>query len=52
VTVQGPVAVMTETPGRIDHLGRHLSADTDAVFGELLGLGPDRLAALRASRVI
>ncbi|HEY5096419.1 MAG TPA: CoA transferase [Acidimicrobiales bacterium] len=52
VTVQGPVAVMTETPGRIDHLGRHLSADTDAVFGELLGLGPDRLAALRASGVI
>ena len=52
MTVQAPVAVLTETPGRIDHLGRHLSADSDAVFGELLGLDPDRLAALRASGVI
>jgi crotonobetainyl-CoA:carnitine CoA-transferase CaiB-like acyl-CoA transferase len=52
MTVQGPMAVLTETPGRIDHLGRHLSADSDAVFGELLGLDPDRLAALRASGVI
>jgi len=52
VTVQAPVAVLTETPGRIDHLGRHLSADSEAVFGELLGVDPDRLAALRASGVI
>ncbi len=52
VTVQAPVAVLTETPGRIAHLGRQLSADSDAVFGELLGIDPDRLAALRASGVI
>jgi crotonobetainyl-CoA:carnitine CoA-transferase CaiB-like acyl-CoA transferase len=52
VTVQAPVAVLTETPGRIDHLGRHLSADSDAVFGDLLGVNPDRLAALRVSGVI
>jgi len=52
MTVQAPVAVLTETPGRIDHLGRHLGADSDAVFGELLGVDPDRLAALRASGVI
>jgi crotonobetainyl-CoA:carnitine CoA-transferase CaiB-like acyl-CoA transferase len=52
VTVQAPVAVLTETPGRIDHLGRQLSADSDAVFGDLLGIDPDRLAALRASGVI
>ena len=52
MTVQAPVAVLTETPGRIDHLGRRLGADSDAVFGELLGLDPDRLAALRASGVI
>ncbi len=50
--VQAPVAVLTETPGRITHLGRHLSADSDAVFGGLLGVEPDRLAALRASGVI
>ena len=52
MTVQAPVAVMTETPGRIAHLGRSLSADSDAVFGDLLGIEPDRLAALRASGVI
>ena len=43
MTVQAPVAVLTETPGRIDHLGRHLGADSDAVFGDLLGIDPDRL---------
>jgi crotonobetainyl-CoA:carnitine CoA-transferase CaiB-like acyl-CoA transferase len=52
MTVQAPVAILTETPGRIDHLGRSLSADSDAVFGDLLGIDPDRLAALRASGVI
>jgi crotonobetainyl-CoA:carnitine CoA-transferase CaiB-like acyl-CoA transferase len=52
MTVQAPVAILTETPGRIDHLGRHLSADSEAVFGELLGVDPDRLAALRAAGVI
>ena len=52
MTVQAPVAVLTETPGRIDHLGRSLGADSDDVFGDLLGIDPDRLAALRASGVI
>jgi crotonobetainyl-CoA:carnitine CoA-transferase CaiB-like acyl-CoA transferase len=52
MTVHAPVAVLTETPGRITHLGRHLGADNDAVFGDLLGLEPDRLAALRAAGVI
>ena len=52
MTVQAPVAVLTETPGRIDHLGRDLGADNDAVYGELLGIDPDRLAALRAAGVI
>ena len=52
MTVQAPVAVLTETPGRIDHLGRPLGADNAAVFGDLLGVDPDRLAALGASGVI
>ena len=51
MTVQAPVAVLSETPGRIEHLGRSLGADNEAVFGELLGLDPDRLAALRAAAV-
>jgi crotonobetainyl-CoA:carnitine CoA-transferase CaiB-like acyl-CoA transferase len=52
VTVQAPVVVLSETPGRIDHLGRDLGADNEAVFGDLLGLDPDRLAALVAAGVI
>jgi crotonobetainyl-CoA:carnitine CoA-transferase CaiB-like acyl-CoA transferase len=52
MTVQAPVAVLTGTPGRITHLGRRLGADSDAVFGDLLGIEPVRLAALRAAGVI
>jgi hypothetical protein len=43
---------MTETPGRVEHLGRALGVDNDAVFGELLGVEPDRLAALVEAGVI
>jgi crotonobetainyl-CoA:carnitine CoA-transferase CaiB-like acyl-CoA transferase len=52
MTVQAPVAVMSETPGRIDHLGRPLGADNDSVFADLLGLDAERLAALRAAGTI
>ena len=52
VTVQAPVALFSETPGRIDHLGRGLGADNDAVYGELLGLDAERLAALRAAKIV
>jgi crotonobetainyl-CoA:carnitine CoA-transferase CaiB-like acyl-CoA transferase len=51
MTVQGPVAQLSETPGRIEHLGRALGADNDAVFGGLLGLTAERLAELRANGV-
>ncbi|MGP0031641.1 MAG: CaiB/BaiF CoA transferase family protein [Acidimicrobiales bacterium] len=52
MTVHAPVAVMTDTPARITHLGRPLGADNDAVFGDLLGVDPDRRAALRAAGVL
>jgi crotonobetainyl-CoA:carnitine CoA-transferase CaiB-like acyl-CoA transferase len=52
VTVQAPVAVLTETPGRIDHLGAALGAHNQLVFGELLGIDSDRLAELEAAGVI
>jgi crotonobetainyl-CoA:carnitine CoA-transferase CaiB-like acyl-CoA transferase len=52
MTVQAPVAVLSETPGRITHLGRGLGADNDAVYGELLDIDADRLAALGAAGVI
>jgi crotonobetainyl-CoA:carnitine CoA-transferase CaiB-like acyl-CoA transferase len=52
MTVQAPVARLSETPGEIAHLGRALGADNDAVYGGLLGLDADRLAALRAAGTI
>ncbi len=52
MTVQAPIAWMSDTPGRVEHLGRGLGADNEAVYTELLGLEPDRLAALQAAGVI
>ena len=52
MTVQAPVARLSETPGRIDHLGRALGADNDAVYHDLLGLDDDRLAELRSAGTI
>ncbi len=52
VTVQAPVVRLSETPGRIEHLGRPLGADNEAVFGELLGVDPERLVALRQAGTI
>jgi crotonobetainyl-CoA:carnitine CoA-transferase CaiB-like acyl-CoA transferase len=52
MTVQAPVAVLSETPGQVDHLGRGIGADNDAVFGGLLGLDTARLQVLRAAGTI
>ncbi|HEY6530866.1 MAG TPA: CoA transferase [Acidimicrobiales bacterium] len=52
VRVQGPVVQMSDTPGAVEHLGRDLGADNDAVYGGLLGLDAVRLAALRDAAVI
>lgn len=52
VTVQGPLAMLSDTPGRVDHLGRGLGADNDAVFGSLLGISEVRLAELRTAGII
>ena len=52
MTVQSPVAVLSETPGAVDHLGRQLGADNDDVYGGLLGLDPARIAALRVEGTI
>jgi crotonobetainyl-CoA:carnitine CoA-transferase CaiB-like acyl-CoA transferase len=52
VTVQAPVARLSETPGRIRHLGRALGADNEAVYRDLLGLDEDRLTALLAAGAI
>ena len=52
VKVQAPVAVLSETPGRVEFLGRSLGADNEAVFGDLLGVDAARLATLRAAGTI
>jgi crotonobetainyl-CoA:carnitine CoA-transferase CaiB-like acyl-CoA transferase len=52
VRVQAPLARLSATPGRIDHLGRALGADNDTVYRDLLGLDAERLDALRAAGVI
>jgi crotonobetainyl-CoA:carnitine CoA-transferase CaiB-like acyl-CoA transferase len=52
MTVQAPVARLSETPAHIAHLGRALGADTDAVYHDLLGLDAVRLSALRAAGII
>lgn len=52
MTVQGPVPVMTATPGRVDHLGPPLGQHTDEVLGGLLGIDDAELSSLRADGVI
>lgn len=52
VVVPAAVPSLSETPARLRHLGRALGADTEAVFGELLQLAPDAVAALRAQGVV
>ena len=52
MTVQAPVALLSETPGRIDHLGQLWAPTTTPSSASLLGIDPDRLAALRAAGVI
>ena len=52
MTVQAPVVRFSETPGVVEHLGRSLGADNDAVYGDVLGVDTERLAALRAAGTI
>ncbi len=52
MTVQAPVVRLSNTPGRIEHLGRALGADNNGVLGGLLGVDEHRLAALRAAGTI
>jgi crotonobetainyl-CoA:carnitine CoA-transferase CaiB-like acyl-CoA transferase len=52
VRVQAPVVAMSETPGRVEHLGRALGADNEAVYSDLLGIDNDKLAAIRSAGII
>jgi succinyl-CoA:(S)-malate CoA-transferase subunit A len=52
VVVPGVVPRMSATPGRIDSLGPALGDATVAVLTDLLRLGADDIAKLRAKRII
>ncbi len=50
--VQAPVALLSETPGSIHHLGQALGAENAAVYGGLLGIEPERISALQSAGII
>jgi crotonobetainyl-CoA:carnitine CoA-transferase CaiB-like acyl-CoA transferase len=48
----GVVPRLTETPGAIAYSGGNLGADNQAIYGDLLGLGPRELERLQAEGII
>ncbi|MYW91691.1 CoA transferase [Amycolatopsis rubida] len=50
--VQGPVPRFSATPGRVEHLGPALGEHNKEIYGELLGIPSDQLAALADQGVI
>jgi succinyl-CoA:(S)-malate CoA-transferase subunit B len=52
VIVPSVIPRLSETPGRIQHLGPRLGAHTEEVFRELLGLEDREIEELRSQRVI
>jgi crotonobetainyl-CoA:carnitine CoA-transferase CaiB-like acyl-CoA transferase len=43
---------LTDTPGRVRHVGPALGEHTETILSDWLGLAPDTLDALRADHVI
>jgi len=52
ITIPGVIPRLSETPGRIEHLGPPLGNMTDQALGELLGLTAAELAELHKSHVV
>jgi crotonobetainyl-CoA:carnitine CoA-transferase CaiB-like acyl-CoA transferase len=52
VKMQNVMFRMSETPGRIRWAGRRIGQDNASVYGELLGIGPERLRELETKGVI
>ena len=52
LAVQGVVPKLSETPGRIKHLGAELGAHNREIYVDRLGLSEKELAALRDEGVI
>ena len=52
IAMQNVFPKLSETPGRVRHVGPELGADTEAVLGEWLALDPDAVRSLRDDGVI
>jgi crotonobetainyl-CoA:carnitine CoA-transferase CaiB-like acyl-CoA transferase len=52
VVVPNVIPKLSETPGRVTHLGPAFKDGTDRIFGELLGLPPERIQALLDKEII
>ena len=52
LTVPNVVPRLSGTPGKVNHLGRKLGADNEAVFQELLGIGKEELKQLQKEGVV
>ena len=52
VRLDGPAFLLSETPAAVRGPGPLLGEHSDSVLAEVLGLGPDELAALHADGVV
>ena len=52
LAVQGTIPRLSDTPGRIRHLGATLAAHNQAIYGDELGLASEEMAALAEAGVI
>jgi crotonobetainyl-CoA:carnitine CoA-transferase CaiB-like acyl-CoA transferase len=52
LTMQNVMFRMAETPGSLRFAGRRLGQDNAAVYGERLGIAPNRLAELHAEGIV
>ena len=52
IVIPGVIPKLSKTPGRVKHVGPPLGDGIDAVFGGLLGLSEDEIAALKDKGVI
>ncbi|MFP1601521.1 CaiB/BaiF CoA transferase family protein [Microbacterium sp. 2216-1] len=50
--VQVPVPRLSVTPGRVEHLGRELGADSSEIYASWLGLDEARIGELRAAGAV
>ena len=52
IVIPGVIPKLSKTPGRVKHVGPPLGDGIDAVYGNLLGLSADEIAALKNKGVI